>query len=148
MDGSYGDVYGGRGHALPAWTRATAAQCEQAATQATAAAAAYETAYAMTVPPAVIEANRVQFMALIATNLLGQNTPAIMVTEAEYSEMWAQDATAMYTYAASSSAASAFNIFASPPQTTNLAGMVGHAGAAARTAAAKTAARSRRRRRS
>jgi PPE-repeat protein len=30
------------------WMRATAAQCEQAASQATAAAAAYETAYAMT----------------------------------------------------------------------------------------------------
>ena len=87
------------------WMRATAAQCEQAASQATAAAAAYETAYAMTVPPPLIAANRAQLMTLIATNLLGQNTPAIMATEAEYSEMWAQDATAMYNYAASSASA-------------------------------------------
>src|SRR6516162_3146992 len=74
-----------------AWMRATAAQCEQAAIQAVAAASAYETAYAMTVPPALVMANRAQLMALIATNIFGQNTPAIMATEAEYSEMWAQD---------------------------------------------------------
>jgi hypothetical protein len=73
------------------WMTATAEQCEQAATQATAAAAAYETAYAMTVPPPLIVANRAQLMTLIATNIFGQNTPAIMATEAEYSEMWAQD---------------------------------------------------------
>src|SRR5271166_5481700 len=42
------------------WMTATAAQCEQAATQATAAAAAFETAYAMTVPPPLIAANRAQ----------------------------------------------------------------------------------------
>ena len=114
-----------------AWMSATAAQCEQAANQATAAAAAYETAYAMTVPPVLVAANRAQLMALIATNLLGQNTPAIMATEAQYVEMWAQDATAMYNYAANSASASAFNIFASPPQTTNPGGLAGQAGAAA-----------------
>ncbi|WP_141681976.1 PPE family protein, partial [Mycobacterium malmoense] len=93
------------------WLRATAELCEQSATQATAAAAAYEAAYAMTVPPPLIAANRTQLMALIATNVLGQNTPAIMATEAQYGEMWAQDATAMYTYAASSASASAFSAF-------------------------------------
>jgi len=121
------------------WIRTAAAQCEDAATQATAAAAAYETAFAMTVPPPAIEANRVQLVTLVATNLLGQNTPAIAVTEAEYSEMWAQDATAMYTYAASSSAAAAFKVFTSPPQTTNLSGLVAQAGAAARTAGTEAA---------
>ena len=40
------------------WMSATAAQSEQAASQARAAAAAYEAAFAMTVPPAVIAANR------------------------------------------------------------------------------------------
>jgi len=119
------------------WMTATAAQCEQAAGQATAAAAAFETAYAMTVPPPLIVANRVQLMALIATNLLGQNTPAIMATEAEYSEMWAQDATAMYNYAASSASASAFSTFTSPPQTTNPGGLAGQAGAVAQTAGTK-----------
>lgn len=120
------------------WMRAAATQCEDAAAQATAAAAAYETAFAMTVPPPAIVANRVQLATLTATNLLGQNTPAIAVTEAEYGEMWAQDATAMYTYAANSSAASAFKVFTSPPQTTNLSGLVVQAGAAARTAGAET----------
>ncbi|OBI20336.1 hypothetical protein A5712_17880 [Mycobacterium sp. E2327] len=111
------------------WMTATAAQCEQSATQATAAAAAFETAYAMTVPPPLIAANRAELMALIATNIFGQNTPAIMATEAEYSEMWAQDATAMYGYAANSSAASAFSTFTSPPQTTNPGGVAAQAGA-------------------
>jgi PPE-repeat protein len=101
------------------WMRLAAAQCEEAASQATAAAGAYETAFAMTVPPPLITANRVRMMTLIATNIFGQNTPAIMATETEYSEMWAQDATAMYGYAANSAAASRMSSFKSPPQTTN-----------------------------
>ncbi|HET7075081.1 MAG TPA: PPE family protein [Mycobacterium sp.] len=105
------------------WMRAIAVQCEQAATQATAAAAAYEAAFAMTVPPPLVAANRAQLMVLIATNLFGQNTPAIMATEAQYSEMWAQDATAMYNYAANSAGASAFSAFTSPPPTTNPGGV-------------------------
>jgi PPE-repeat protein len=115
------------------WMTATAAQCEQAATQATAAASAYETAYAMTVPPPLVLANRVQLATLLATNLLGQNTPAIMAAEAEYSEMWAQDATAMYNYAASSAAAATFKTFTSPPQTANSSGVAAQAGAATQT---------------
>jgi PPE-repeat protein len=101
------------------WVRATAAQCEDAATKATTAATAYETAYAMTVPPPLILANRVRLTALIAGNLIGQNTPAIMAAEAEYSEMWAQDAAAMYGYAANSASVSTLSAFAPPPSTTN-----------------------------
>ena len=104
------------------WIQATGAQAEQAATQATLAASAYETAFAATVPPPVIEANRALLMALIATNIFGQNTPAIAATEADYMEMWAQDAAAMYAYAESSSAASQLMGFTEPPQTTNTAG--------------------------
>jgi PPE-repeat protein len=37
-------------------------------------------------------------MTLIATNILGQNTPAIFMTEFEYMEMWAQDVAAMLGY--------------------------------------------------
>ncbi|OCB35798.1 hypothetical protein A5676_23195 [Mycobacterium malmoense] len=121
------------------WLRATAELCEQSATQATAAAAAYEAAYAMTVPPPLIAANRTQLMALIATNVLGQNTPAIMATEAQYGEMWAQDATAMYTYAASSASAAAFSAFAPPPQTTNPGGIPGQAGAVTHATATRVA---------
>ena len=117
------------------WLRATAEQCEQSAIQASAAAAAYEAAYAMTVAPPLIAANRAQLMALIATNLLGQNTPAIMATEAQYSEMWAQDAAAMYNYAATSAAASTFSAFTPPPQTTNPGRATGQAAVVAHTAA-------------
>jgi len=121
------------------WMTATAEQCQQSATQAAAATAAYEAAYAMTLPPPLIAANRAQLMALIATNLLGQNTPAIMATEAAYSEMWAQDAAAMYNYAASSASASTFSTFTSPPQTTNPGGIAGQAGTVAHTAATHAA---------
>ena len=116
------------------WMSATATQIEQVANQARAAAAAYEAAFAMTVPPAVIAANRAQLMALIATNILGQNTPAIMATEAHYGEMWAQDAAAMYGYAASSAAASALTPFTPPKSTTNPAGLTGQSVAAAQAA--------------
>jgi PPE-repeat protein len=75
-----------------AWLSAATAQAEGAASQARAAAAAYETAFAATVPPPVVAANRVELFALVASNLLGQNTPAIAATEAHYAEMWAQDA--------------------------------------------------------
>jgi PPE-repeat protein len=100
------------------WISTAATQAEETANQGRAAAAAYETAFAMTVPPPVIAANRVLLMTLIATNFLGQNTPAIMATEAQYMEMWAQDAAAMYGYAASSAVASALAPFAPPPKTT------------------------------
>jgi PPE-repeat protein len=104
------------------WMTTTAAQAEQTATQARAAAAAYEAAFAMTVPPAVIAANRSLLMTLIATNVLGQNTAAIAATEADYAEMWAQDVTVMYGYAGSAAVASTLTPFAEPPPTTNPAG--------------------------
>jgi PPE-repeat protein len=119
------------------WMRTAAVQCEEAASRATAAAAAYEMAFAMMVPPPAIVTNRVRLATLIATNFLGQNTPAIAVTEAEYSEMWAQDATAMYNYAASAASASAFKVFTSPPQTTNPSGLVAQAGAVGRAIGSK-----------
>jgi PPE-repeat protein len=119
------------------WMTTSAAQAEQTATQAKAAAAAYEAAFAMTVPPALIAANRSLLMTLIATNIFGQNTMAIAATEADYAEMWAQDAAAMYGYAGSSSAASTLTPFASPPPTTNPAGVAGQAAAAGQSILAK-----------
>jgi PPE-repeat protein len=102
-----------------AWIRATGAQAEQAGAQAKLAAGAYEAAFAATVPPPVIAANRSLLATLVATNILGQNTPAIAATEAHYMEMWAQDAAAMYAYTASSASASQLTPFAEPPRTTN-----------------------------
>jgi PPE-repeat protein len=116
-----------------AWLHATATQAEHAATQAKAAAAAYESAFAMTVPPLVIAANRALLMSLIATNFLGQNTPAIAATDAHYAEMWAQDAAAMYGYAGSSAAASTLTPFTPPPPTTNPAGATGQAATVAQS---------------
>jgi PPE-repeat protein len=113
-----------------AWMNTTAAQAEQTANQASAAASAYEAAFAMTVPPQVIAANRTQLASLVATNLLGQNTPAIAATEAHYGEMWAQDAAAMYGYAGQSAAAAKMPSFTAAPQTTGPGALAGQAAAA------------------
>jgi PPE-repeat protein len=117
-----------------AWTAATAAQAQQAATQARAAAAAYEAAFALTVPPPVITANRSLLQALIATNFFGQNLRSIAATEADYAEMWAQDATTMYSYASASAAASTLTPITEPQPVTNPAGLDGQAAAVAHAA--------------
>ncbi|ORB42155.1 PPE family protein [Mycobacterium persicum] len=118
-----------------AWLSAAAALAEQAGMQARAAAAAYETAFVMTVPPPVIAANRVLLTTLIATNFFGQNTPAIAATEAQYAEMWAQDAAAMYGYAGASATASELTPFADPGTTTDPAGLAAQSAAVAKAAA-------------
>jgi PPE-repeat protein len=117
------------------WLGAAGNLAEESATQARAAAAAFETAYAMTVPPFVIGANRALLMTLIATNFLGQNSPAIAATEAEYMGMWAQDAAAMYGYAGSSASASELTPFTTPPNTTSSDGADGQTAAVAQAAA-------------
>jgi PPE-repeat protein len=122
-----------------AWMNATAAQAELAGTQAKVAAVAYETAFAATVHPAVIAANRAQLMMLIATNFLGQNTPAIAATEAQYAEMWAQDAATMYSYAGTSSAATQLTPFSSPLPIANPGGLSGEATALAHASATSAA---------
>jgi PPE-repeat protein len=102
-----------------AWMSTTAAQAELAASQAHAAASAYAAAFAATVSPVEIAANRAELAVLAATNFFGQNSAAIAANEAEYAEMWAQDAAAMYGYAASSAAATAqVTPFTAAPQTT------------------------------
>jgi PPE-repeat protein len=111
------------------WLSATAAQAEETATQARAAAAGYEAAFAMTVPPPEIAANRSLLAVLVATNFLGMNTPAIAATEAQYAEMWVQDAVAMYGYAGSSAAATALTPFTPPHQNTDPGGTASQAAA-------------------
>ncbi|MCV7340558.1 PPE family protein [Mycobacterium haemophilum] len=102
-----------------AWINATAAQAEQAAMQARAAAAAFEAAFASVVPPPLIAANRAEVAQLLSSNVLGQNTGAIAALEAQYGQMWAQDAAAMYSYAGSSATASAVTPFTAAPQITS-----------------------------
>jgi PPE-repeat protein len=119
-----------------AWMNTTAAAAEQTADQGRAAAAAYEAAFSAHVPPPLIAANRALLMSLVATNILGQNTPAIAATEAQYAQMWAQDAAAMYGYAGASAAATTLTPFSAPTQNTDPAGT--GAQAAAVTSAAST----------
>ncbi|OBK82850.1 hypothetical protein A5649_07900 [Mycolicibacter heraklionensis] len=123
-----------------AWLAATAVQAERTAVQAKSAAGAYEAAFAATVPPPVIVDNRILTATLIATNILGQNTAAIAAAEAHYAEMWAQDAVAMYGYAAASAAATRLGMFASPPPTTDGAGQSAAPNAMASAAGSAAAA--------
>jgi len=110
------------------WLSAAAGQAALAAGQARAAATTFETALAATVHPAAVTANRVSLMALIATNFLGQNTPAIAANEADYIEMWAQDVGAMLGYfTGATSVASTLTPFSTPP--VDLAGLATQVGA-------------------
>jgi PPE-repeat protein len=121
-----------------AWLSNTAAQAEQTASQAQAAAAAYEAAFAASIPPPVIEANRALLSALVATNFLGINTPAIAATEAAYAEFWAQDAGAMYAYSGAATTASQLTPFTEAPATTNDTGQATQAASTAQSAAASS----------
>jgi PPE-repeat protein len=117
-----------------AWLSTTATQAEQTGAQANAAATAFESAFAMTVPPPVIAANRAQLAMLVATNVFGQNTPAIAATEAQYAEMWAQDAAAMNGYATASSTTTQFTPLGTPQSPTNEDAVAGQTGAVAHAA--------------
>jgi PPE-repeat protein len=121
------------------WLSSTAAQAEQTAAQAQAAAAAYEAAFAASIPPPVIAANRATLALLVATNFLGQNTPAIAANEATYAEFWAQDAVAMYGYAGAAGTASQLTPFTDAPATTTDSGQATQAASTAQSAAAAPA---------
>jgi PPE-repeat protein len=75
---------------------------------------------------------------LVATNFLGINTAAIMATEAQYAEMWAQDAAAMYGYAGSSAAATTLTPFTAPQQNTDPAGLTAQSAAVTNSVASST----------
>jgi PPE-repeat protein len=111
------------------WLTTTSGQLQEAATQAIASAAAYEAAHAAAIPPPVILANRTTLATLVATNILGQNTPAIAANEATYGEFWAQDAAAMYAYATASTGAATLSPLIPPAPTTSPAGLGAQAAA-------------------
>src|SRR5271168_1587239 len=117
-----------------AWLNATAAQAEETAAQAKTAAAAYQTAFTSTVPPQMVAVNRSLLTTLVATNLFGRNTQKIAANEAQYAEMWAQDAAAMYGYAASSGSATNLTPFTPPQQNTNSGGSTAQAAATSQAA--------------
>ncbi len=91
--------------AYVAWLGAAATRAERAASQAQVMAGAFEAAFAETVHPAAVAANRAQLVSLAGSNLFGQNATSIAAIEAEYEQMWAQDVAAMVGYHAAASAA-------------------------------------------
>lgn len=113
------------------WLHTTAERAQQAAMQARSAAAAYELARALTVPPPAVAANRTQLATLVVTNFLGQNSAAIAATEAQYADYWAQDTSAMYGYSTSSAVAVQFSPFPSPRPTTDPGGVTAQSAAVA-----------------
>jgi PPE-repeat protein len=117
-----------------AWLQGSSIQAAQTSAQARLAAAAYEGAFDAMVPPTEIAANRTLLAALVATNFLGQNTPAIAATEALYMEMWFQDGLTMDTYALVSQQATALPEQA-PAPTTSDGGTSADAAAAAQSTA-------------
>jgi PPE-repeat protein len=121
-----------------AWLEGSSAQAAQTGLQAKMAAAAYEGAFDATVPPGVIAANRALLAVLVATNFLGQNTPAIAATEAHYMEMWVQDGVTMDTYAVVSQQAAALPQQTPAPNTSD-GGTSANAAAAAQSTAQPTA---------
>jgi PPE-repeat protein len=113
------------------WATGAAARAAEAASHARLAVEIYEAAFVMTVPPAAVAGNRMQLASLIATNIFGQNAPAIAANEAEYVDMWAQDAAAMYQYAGNSAAVCALTPFTVPPSVVDQSGVARQADAAA-----------------
>jgi PPE-repeat protein len=87
------------------WLAGAAGQAEHAATQARLAAQAFEAAFAATVHPGAVAANRARLVSLVRSNLFGQNASVIAAAEADYEQMWAQDVAAMLGYHASASVA-------------------------------------------
>ena len=101
------------------WMATTATQAEEAAARAQAAAGAYETALASVVPPPLIALNRANLVQAQQYNVLGLNNGVIAQLEAQYSEFWAQNAAAMYSYAGQSAAAAKVTPYTSAPTIVN-----------------------------
>jgi PPE-repeat protein len=97
------------------WVTTTAGQAEHAAAQASSAAAAFETVFASVVPPPLIAANRAELAQAVSTNVLGLNNGVIAQLESQYAEFWAQNSSALYSYAASSAAATKITAFTEAP---------------------------------
>lgn len=71
------------------WLATSASRAEHASAQASAAAAAYESAFSAGVPPPALSMNRATLASLIAVNFLSLNVPAIVATDVMYLEMLA-----------------------------------------------------------
>jgi PPE-repeat protein len=123
------------------WLRTTAQQCQQLASSAQAAAAAFSQAQSAVVTPAQVAANRTRLAQLIATDRLGGNLAAIAATEEQYQTMWANNSAAMSRYEAASAQALDLPQFSSPPAIASPTAAAAEASAVP-TAAASTPAAS------
>jgi PPE-repeat protein len=101
------------------WMTTTSLAAEQAAAQAQSAAAAFEAAFASVVPPPLIAANRATLAQAVQANIFGQYNSLISQLEAQYAEMWAQDSSAMYSYAGQSATAAQVTHFTTAPAIAN-----------------------------
>jgi PPE-repeat protein len=118
-----------------AWLEMQTVQAQMAALAAGQSAEAHSTAFAAHVPPPAIEANRDALMAAVAG--LPWTAPAVAALEAEYQEMWAQDASAMYAYSAQTTEianALAADPFTPPTPMTDPAGLADQAAAVGQSA--------------
>jgi PPE-repeat protein len=113
------------------WMTTTSAAAEQAAAQALSAAAAFESAFASVVPPPLIAANRATLAQAVQANIFGQYNSLIAQLEAQYAEMWAQDSSAMYSYAGQSATAAQVTHFTTAPAIANPAAALTQAANAA-----------------
>jgi PPE-repeat protein len=122
------------------WLRTTAAQCQQLATSAQAAAAAFSSTQAAVVTPAQVAANRTRLVQLIATDRLGRNLAAIAETEAQYQTMWVNNSAALSRYEATTAQALDLPLFSSPPSIASATGAAAQASAVPTAAAGTPAA--------
>jgi PPE-repeat protein len=86
---------------------------EEAVVQATAIVDAYHLAATTMVPGPVSDQNLLDTEALVATNFLGQNSPAIAALVAEYGRQWVQNAAIMSGFQGVVTAA--LGVLATPP---------------------------------
>jgi PPE-repeat protein len=121
------------------WLRTTAAQCQQLATSAQAAAAAFSQAQSAMVTPAQVAANRTRLVQLIATDRLGRNLAAIAETEAQYQTMWVNNSSALSRYEATTAHALDLPLFSSPPEIASATGTAAQATAASGAASTPAA---------
>jgi PPE-repeat protein len=121
------------------WLRSTSAQCQQLASSAQTAAAAFSTTLAAVAPPAQVAANRTRLAQLIATDRLGNNLAAIADTEAQYQTIWVNNSAALSRYEAATAQALDLPQFSSPPTIANATAAVDQATAASSAAATPAA---------
>jgi len=115
--------------AYVAWLGAAATRAEQAAAQARVMVGAFEAAFAETVHPVAVAANRARLVSLAGSDLFGQNAAAIAAIEAEYEQMWAQDVAAMVGYhVAASASGDQLMPWQHPPQSLSVQGSASFTG--------------------